>query len=143
MKSILIVNGPNLNLTGKREPGLYGNETLESINAALKKKAEEQNINVSFFQSNCEGEIIDKIHTMTEDYDGGIINAGAYSHYSYAIRDAVSAVKKPFIEVHMSNIYAREEFRRHSVISAVCAGVVAGFGKDSYLLALYAIKDLI
>ncbi len=142
-KKVLVLNGPNINLTGLRETGVYGKQTLEDINLAIRSSAVQLGINCEFYQSNSEGDLIDKIHTVRADYDGCIINAGAYTHYSYAIRDAISAVQKPFIEVHMSNIHAREEFRHTSVIAPVCAGQIAGFGKMSYILALSALKELI
>lgn len=140
---ILVINGPNLNMVGIREPGVYGNKSLSEINSSINTYAGGMKIVCDFFQSNCEGEIIDKIQSVLTDYDGCIINAGAYTHYSYAIRDAIAAVNKPFIEVHMSNIAAREEFRHNSVIAAVCKGSIAGFGMHSYLLAINAIRDLI
>lgn len=143
MKKILIMNGPNLNMVGIREPGVYGSDTLESINNEIKAYAETLGLECDFFQSNCEGELVSKIHTVLNDYDGCVLNAGAYTHYSYAIRDAIASVNKPFVEVHMSNVHTREEFRHKSVISAVCNGVIAGFGKNSYLLGVSAIKDLI
>ena len=143
MKKILVMNGPNLNMVGIREPGIYGSETLETINKEILEYAKSLEIACDFFQSNCEGEMVSKIHTVLNDYDGCILNAGAYTHYSYAIRDAISSVNKPFIEVHMSNVHTREEFRHKSVISAVCKGVIAGFGKQSYMLAVDAIKGLI
>ncbi len=143
MKKILIMNGPNLNMVGIREPGVYGSDTLESINNEIKEYAEVLGLECDFFQSNCEGELVSKIHTVLTDYDGCVLNAGAYTHYSYAIRDAIASVNKPFVEVHMSNVHTREEFRHKSVISAVCNGVIAGFGKNSYLLGVSAIKDLI
>lgn len=142
-KKVLILNGPNINLTGLRETGVYGKQTLEDINLAIRSSAAQLSLNCEFYQSNGEGELIDKIHTVRNNYDGCIINAGAYTHYSYAIRDAISAVQKPFIEVHMSNIHAREQFRHTSVIAPVCAGQIAGFGKMSYILALSALKELI
>ncbi len=143
MKKLLILNGPNLNMVGIREPGVYGNETLNSINAEIKAFAEKIEIECDFFQSNCEGAIIDKIHSVLSNYDGCVINAGAYTHYSYAIRDAIASVNKPFIEVHMSNVHSREEFRHKSVISAVCKGVIAGFGKESYKLAVSALGEML
>ena len=143
MKKILVLNGPNLDMVGIREPGVYGNETLEVINAEIAEYAKELDIQCDFYQSNCEGALIDKIHSVLNDYDGCILNAGAYTHYSYAIRDAVSSVNKPFIEVHMSNVHSREEFRHTSVISAVCKGVIAGFGKNSYKLAVKALGDIV
>lgn len=140
---ILVLNGPNLNMVGIREPGIYGNKNLESINSAISTYASGMKLSCDFFQSNCEGEIIDKIHSVFTDYDGCVINAGALTHYSYALRDAISAVNKPFIEVHMSNVAAREEFRHTSVIAPVCKGSITGFGMNSYLLAINAMRDLI
>ena len=142
-KRILIINGPNLNMLGKREPTVYGSKTLADINSNIQSYAQAMKISCVFFQSNHEGEIIDKIHSVLTDYDGCIINAGAYTHYSYAIRDAVACIDKPFIEVHMSNVHSREEFRQKSVISEVCKGVIAGFGANSYLLAVSAMRDLL
>lgn len=139
----MVLNGPNINLTGQRETGVYGKETLEDINMAVHTAAAEPGFACDFFQSNSEGALIDKIHTVRGNYEGCIINAGAYTHYSYAIRDAISAVQKPFVEVHMSNIHAREQFRDTSVIAPVCVGQIAGFGKMSYILALNALKELI
>lgn len=143
MKKILIINGPNLNLLGERDTGVYGKETLDSINLQIKEKATKMNIECDFFQSNCEGEIIDTIQSARKNYDGVIINAGALSHYSYAIADAITSVRIPFVEVHMSNIFARDSFRHKSVLSPVCAGQIVGFGKYSYILALSAIAELI
>ena len=143
MKKILVINGPNLNLLGVRQPDIYGKDTLNDINAEIQAKVDEIGLTCEFFQSNSEGDIVDKIQEVAKGFDGCIINAAAYSHYSYAIRDAISCVDKPFIEVHMSNIYARDEFRQHSVISAVCNGQVCGFGKQSYILAVNAIFNLI
>lgn len=143
MKKVLIINGPNLNMLGIREKSIYGADTLDSINAEIKAYGDELNIECDFFQSNCEGEIITKIHSVLAEYDGCIINAGAYTHYSYAIRDAIACVNKPFIEVHMSDVMAREEFRHISVIREVCKDVIAGFGKKSYIMALKAIGELI
>lgn len=140
---ILILNGPNLDMLGLREPEIYGRQTLATINHGIASYAEGMKLQCDFFQSNSEGELIDRIHTVRDEYDGCIINAGAYTHYSYAIRDAIAAVDKPFIEVHLSNVQAREEFRHHSVIGAVCKGVIAGFGIHSYLLAVSAMRDLI
>ncbi len=142
MKKILVIHGPNLNLLGEREPGVYGSDTFESINAEIIAKAERSGFACDIFQSNHEGEIIDKLHDARKNYDGVIINAGAYTHYSYAIRDAISAIKIPVVEVHMSNIHAREEFRHQSVISPVCVGQIAGFGKASYLLAVEALAEI-
>ena len=140
---ILVLNGPNLDMLGLREPDVYGRQTLATINHGIASYAEGMKLECDFFQSNSEGALIDKIHEVRENYDGCILNAGAYTHYSYAIRDAIASVEKPFIEVHLSNVHAREEFRRHSVISPVCKGVIAGFGMHSYLLAVSAMRDLI
>ena len=143
MKKILLIHGPNLNLTGIREPGIYGRNSLAAINEEVVLKCRQLGMECSVFQSNSEGALIDRLHAAMEDCDGIIINAGAYTHYSYALRDAISAVRLPTVEVHMSNIQAREEFRHHSVIGPVCAGSIAGFGKNSYLLAVDAVKALI
>ncbi len=140
---ILIINGPNLNMLGVREPGIYGTKNLDGINNTINTYALGMKINCEFYQSNCEGDIISKIHQVYKDYDGCIINAGALTHYSYAIRDAISAVEKPFIEVHLSNVDAREDFRKISVIAPVCRGSISGFGVNSYLLAVNAMRDLI
>lgn len=142
MKDILIINGPNLNLLGEREPGIYGNDTYETLCAELKAFAKELGFDsCECFQSNHEGEIIDKIHSARLDKCGIVINAGAYTHYSYAIRDAIEAIKIPVVEVHISNIEKREEFRHTSVISPVCGGTIFGFGKMGYFLAVRAIKE--
>ena len=143
VKKVLIINGPNLNMLSVREPGIYGNQTLDEINNNISTYAKGLDIACEFFQSNCEGEIINAIHSVLKDYDGCIINAGAYTHYSYAIYDAIKAVGKPFIEVHLSNVYAREEFRHTSVIAPACVGSIAGFGKNSYFLAVNAMKDIL
>lgn len=140
---ILIINGPNLNLLGKREPDKYGIETLEEINRKLIKYAEECSIELETFQSNYEGEIVEKIQTAKDNgVDVIIINPAAYTHTSVAVRDALLAVNIPAIEVHLSNIYKREEFRRHSLISDVVAGQITGFGAKGYFLAIEAAKDL-
>ena len=128
---LLFINGVNLNMTGVREKGVYGTETLDEINAQI--KAHFKGDECVFFQSNIEGEICNALHNA--DADGIILNAGAFTHYSIAIRDAISAIKIPVVEVHMSNVHAREEFRHTSVLSAVCKGVILGFGKNSYILA--------
>jgi 3-dehydroquinate dehydratase, type II len=141
-KKVLVLLGPNLNFVGIREKGVYGDETAESINIQIAENAERLGYDCDIFQSNHEGELIDKIQSARGVYDGVVINAGALTHYSYALRDAIAGVRIPFIETHMSNIYAREEFRHTSVISAVCAGQISGFGKTSYFLALAALKDL-
>lgn len=131
---LLFINGVNLNMTGLREKDVYGTQTLDEINAQI--KAHFKGDSCTFFQSNSEGEICTRLHTASaEGFDGIILNAGAFTHYSYAIRDAIAAISTPVVEVHMSNVHAREEFRSKSVISEVCRGVVAGFGKNSYILA--------
>ncbi|MEE1319850.1 MAG: type II 3-dehydroquinate dehydratase [Ruminococcus sp.] len=142
MKKILVLLGPNLNMVGVREKGIYGAEAADSIEIQIKKYAENCGYVADVFQSNHEGDLIDKIHAAREEYNGVILNAGALTHYSYSLRDAIACVKIPFVEVHMSNIHAREEFRHTSVIAPVCAGQIAGFGKNSYFLAIEALKDL-
>ena len=142
-KKLLILNGPNMNLLGEREAGVYGNKTLEDINMQIESRANKNGFACEFYQSNSEGHLIDKIHKTRKTVDGIIINAGAYSHYSYAIRDAIAAIKIPVVEVHYSNIFAREEFRHNSVITPVCCGSILGFGKNSYLLAVDALIDII
>ena len=136
MKKILIINGPNLNLLGTREPEIYGKTTLRTIEPALKEKAEKLNVEVECFQSNIEGEIINKIHSAKNVFDAIIINPAAYTHTSVAIRDAFSSVKIPAIEVHISNVYSREDFRHNSLIAPVLIGQISGLGVDGYLLAL-------
>lgn len=144
MKKVKIINGPNINLTGLREPSVYGSENLRDINSEIAEKAAEMGFQCDFFQSNSEGELINEIHSvLLGGYDGCVINAGAYTHYSYAIRDAIAATGKPFVEVHMSNIHGREEFRHTSVIAPVCVGQIAGFGKNSYVLALRALEAIL
>lgn len=142
MKKILVLLGPNLNMVGVREKGIYGEETATSISEQILANAKSAGYEAEIYQSNHEGDLIDKIHAAKGNFDGVIINAGALTHYSYALRDAIACVKLPFIEVHMSNIHAREEFRHTSVIAPVCAGQIAGFGKNSYFLAISALKDL-
>lgn len=131
---ILIINGPNLNLLGKREPGIYGNESFETY--FVKIRAFFPEIDFEYFQSNVEGEIVNKLHDAGFSADGIIINAGAYTHTSVAIRDAISAIKTPVVEVHISNTLTREKFRHKSVIGPVCKGCIMGFGLDSYRLAV-------
>jgi len=131
---VLILNGPNLNLLGQRDQTVYGGKTLGEINAKIEREAQKLGLTVEFYQSNSEGELVDRI----QGFDGGaiVINAGAYSHYSLAVADALRDCKKTKIEVHLSNIFAREEFRRTSVLSPVCDGIISGFGEQSYVLAL-------
>lgn len=143
MKKILVLLGPNLNMVGIREKGIYGNESAESVSDQIIECANKNGFSADIFQSNHEGDLIDKIHSGKDIYDGVVINAGALTHYSYALRDAISSIKIPFVEVHMSNIHAREEFRHTSVISPVCVGQIAGFGKNSYFLAISALKELV
>ncbi|WP_346687446.1 type II 3-dehydroquinate dehydratase [Megamonas hypermegale] len=143
MNSILVIHGPNLNLLGTREPEIYGSMTMQDINDDLQKQADEAGVHIDFFQSNHEGEIIDKLHEARGRYDYIILNAGAYTHYSIAIRDALAAIEIPTIEVHISNIHQREEFRHHSVIAPVVVGQICGFGLESYKEALYvAVRKL-
>ena len=144
MKRILVLNGPNLNLLGTREPDIYGALTLEDINDRLRRRAESAGAVIDFFQSNHEGALIDRLYTLDDEHvDAIILNAGAYSHTSLALADALRAITPPTLEVHISNIYAREEQRRHSLISEACVGVIAGFGLDSYRLALASIPTLL
>lgn len=141
---VLVINGPNLNLLGEREPGTYGSDSYESVCGEIKKAAGELGFEMcECFQSNSEGGMIDKVHAARLEFSGIVINAGAYTHYSYALRDAVAAVRIPVVEVHMSNIHKREEFRHTSVIAPVCAGQIAGFGKYSYILGLQALKNIL
>lgn len=142
MKKILFLLGPNLNMVGIRDRHVYGTETADSINEQVMRWAEELGAELTIYQSNHEGDIVDRIHSAYGKMDGIMINAGALTHYSYALRDAIEAVQIPTVETHMSNIYAREEFRHHSVISAVCRGTVAGFGKMSYYLGLKALCEM-
>lgn len=140
---ILVVNGPNLNLLGTREPDVYGTLTLEKINEELALYAQNLGAEIEFFQSNIEGEIVDKIQQSRNDCQGIVINPAAYTHTSVAIRDAIAAVDLPSVEVHISNIHKREEFRKHSFIAPVCIGQIAGFGLDSYKLGLKAVINFL
>lgn len=138
---ILFLNGPNLNLLGTREPDKYGNLTLDDIIAKIESEAEVLGVEADFFQSNIEGEIVDKIQEAKGVFDGIVINPAGYTHTSVAIRDAISAVTIPTVEIHISNIHAREEFRKHSMIAPVCIGQITGFQANSYKLGLIAIID--
>jgi 3-dehydroquinate dehydratase-2 len=137
--SILVLNGPNINLLGKREPGIYGASTLEDIQNILQAEATSLDVAIAFYQSNHEGGLVDAIHTAMGQHHGLLINAGAYTHTSVAIRDAIAAVSLPAVEIHLSNIYRREEFRHHSYIAPVVIGQISGFGPDSYRLGLHAL----
>ncbi len=138
---ILVLHGPNLNLLGLREPGIYGLKTLKQIDEALKSDAKKLQVTLTSLQSNHEGVLVDAIHDARDKHQGIIINAGAYTHTSVAIRDALAAVQIPTVEVHLSNIYTREEFRHHSYIAPVAIGQISGFGADSYSLGLRALVN--
>jgi 3-dehydroquinate dehydratase-2 len=142
MKKILILNGPNLNLLGMREPGVYGTDSYDTVCDRIAQRAKELELEVEFYQSNSEGGLIDRLHACIGNTDGVVFNAGAYTHTSYALRDAISSIRLPVIEVHLSNIHAREEFRHKSLIAPVCRGQIAGFGAMSYLLALDALAAM-
>lgn len=139
-KQILVLNGPNLNLLGKREPGIYGSGTMEASFAAL--QARFPDVELSYYQSNVEGELINKLHEVGFSYDGIVLNAGAYTHTSVAIHDAIKAISTPVVEVHISNVYQRESYRHTSLITGACLGVIGGFGMDSYRLAIEALLQL-
>ena len=139
-KKILVLNGPNLNLLGKREPGIYGNDSMESAFAALQEHFPE--VQLDYYQSNVEGELINKLHEVGFSYDGVVLNAGAYTHTSVAIHDAIKAINTPVVEVHISNVYQRETYRHTSLITGACVGVIGGFGMDSYRLAIEALLAL-
>ena len=137
---IQIINGPNINLLGKREPGIYGSQSFDDYLVMLKKRYPE--VEIAYYQSNCEGNLIDKLQEVGFDVDGIILNAGAYTHTSIALQDAIRAIEAPVVEVHISNVHAREEFRHKSMISCACKGVILGFGLDSYRLALEALINV-
>ena len=145
MKKILVLLGPNLNMVGVREKGIYGTENSESIELQIKEYAQNNGFSADVFQSNHEGDIIDMIQQSREEYDGVVINAGAYTHYSYAIRDAIESVQDylPFVEVHMSDIHNREDFRKTSVITEVCRKQICGYGKDSYKMGIDLLLEIL
>ena len=143
MKKILVINGPNLNLLGNRETSIYGNNSLDDIKIQSENKSKELNLECLFYQSNIEGEIINLLHKVNSEYDGLIINPAAFTHTSIAILDALRAINKPKIEIHLSNIYTREEYRKKSITSEGVDGLICGFGSLSYVLAVEAIHKLI
>ena len=143
MKTVIIINGPNLNLLGNREKNIYGNKTLDEIKNNCIAEGEKNNIKIIFFQSNNEGEIIDRIHKTVSECDGIIINPAAFTHSSIAILDSLKAINKPKIEIHLSNIYSREEYRKKSITSEGVDGLICGFGENSYILGIEAIAKLI
>jgi len=135
---VLVINGPNLNLLGSRKPDVYGNKNLDQVNDSIRATLPE--IDFDFFQSNHEGELIDRIQDADGKYEGIVLNPGAFTHYSFAIRDAIEAVEIPIIEVHISNVHSREDFRRQSVVADVCCGTISGFGVHGYILAVKALQ---
>jgi 3-dehydroquinate dehydratase-2 len=141
-QTIFVLNGPNLNMLGKREPGIYGGKTLQDIEADCRAAGKELGFEIDFRQSNHEGTLIDWFHEANDKAAGVAINAGAYTHTSIALHDAIKAISIPVIELHISNVHAREEFRHKSMIAPACKGVIAGFGPHSYILALQALKNL-
>ncbi len=141
-KKILIMHGPNLNLLGEREPGIYGDTNFETLNRHLVEFAASLGLEAEVYQSNHEGALIDKLHESRKEFAGVVLNAGAYTHYSYAIADAIKAIKIPVIEVHISNVFARDQFRSHSVIAPVCKGSISGFGLLSYDLGIRALEEM-
>ena len=143
MNKIIIINGPNLNLLGKREDDIYGKDSLDNIKKKCDEKAKLLNLEISFYQSNNEGEIINKLHQVESEYDGLIINPAAFTHSSIAILDSLRAINKPKIEIHLSNIYSREEYRKKSITSEGVHGLICGFGGNSYILGIEAIAKLI
>lgn len=140
MKKIIIINGPNLNLQGRREPAVYGTDTFELLLAEL--QARYADVELSYYQSNVEGLLVDKLQAVGFSYDGIVLNAGAYTHTSVALHDCISAIDTPVVEVHSSNVYARETFRHTSLISSACRGTITGFGLDSYRLAIEALREM-
>jgi len=141
MLRVLIINGVNLNLLGHREAKHYGTDTLDNINHFIEDQFKSQYIDIEFFQSNIEGEIVNRLHEAMGNFDGIVINPGAYTHYSYAIRDAIESIKIPTVEVHLSSIHSREDFRKNSVTSEVCIGQISGFKKFGYVYAIEALID--
>lgn len=141
MVKLLVLNGPNLNRLGVREPGVYGNKTLKDLEQELTQYAKTANVQFEFFQSNHEGELIEAIHDAEEHFNGIILNPGAFTHYSYAIRDAIASISIPVVEVHISNVHSREPFRQHSVTAPVTIGQIVGFGFLGYRLAADALKN--
>lgn len=139
-KHLLVLNGPNLNLLGKREPGIYGNDSMETCFSALQERFPD--VELEYYQSNVEGELIDKLHEAGFTCDGIVFNAGAYTHTSVALHDAIKAISAPVVEVHISNVYQRETYRHTSLITGACVGVIGGFGMDSYRLAIEALLQL-
>lgn len=142
MKKFLVISGPNLNLLGTRKTSIYKESSLEDIHAKLRKKAQELGVGIDCAQYNSEGDIIDRMQQVPNNYAGVVLNAGALAHYSYSLRSAIGTMLVPCVEVFMSNVYAREEFRHTSVIADVCVGTIAGFGANSYVLALEALANL-
>ena len=138
---IIVINGPNLNMLGKREPKVYGNNTLEDLENYIRNEFKEK-IDVEFFQSNYEGAIIDMLHKANDEFDGVVINPGAFTHYSYAIHDAIKSIKTKVVEVHISNVHQREEFRQKSVTAAACIGQISGLGFYGYILGINAILNI-
>ena len=142
-RNVFVIHGPNLNMLGTREPDIYGHQTLEEINSALKAQADRRGLHIETFQSNHEGDIVDKIQQAQDSFQGVIINPAAYTHTSIAIRDALSLLNIPVVEVHLSNIYKRESFRRTSMMSAVVTAQISGFGSQGYLLALEGLAQVL
>ena len=143
MHNIIIINGPNLNMLGKREPEIYGNKTIDDIKKECLKKGLDNNMNIDFRQTNSEGEIINWLHEVNNNFDGLIINPAGYTHTSVAILDALKTIKKPKIEIHLSNIYSREEFRKKTITGEGMDGIISGFGISSYTLSIEAMKKLL
>ena len=141
-RKILVIHGPNLNLLGEREPGIYGDVSFDKLNERIMEHAQKLGLECEIFQSNHEGAIVDKLHEARKGFFGVVLNAGAYTHYSYAISDAIKAIKIPCVEVHISNVFARDAFRSHSVIAPVCRGSISGFGLQSYYLGMTALAEM-